>query len=639
MAADISMEETVQKISSLTEHTLTELFSKWKKMYKINDEFQKRSFETFVSHVEELYEFMLASEESRLTKMSEEVERRLIETIELEKELGVIISRVNTDLPLQQLIVNLDDAMKEFKEMREAKLQHYETLMHKEMELCSFLGKSTKSQQDHFPKEKDFEDLELYIFEMSQEKVERIEFQSETKARISELMCLLGLELQTPFEQKLLSNGEPKTLNDDDITKIKELESTMLDKVGLMKNNKEFKIDKLKKLWAKLNIPETVQVEFLEGLGNGLKPTVFEKIEKEFVRCEAIKLENIKPLILASREKLEELWDKVKYSEEQRKEFCPYYSPFFNEDVLELLEIQVDKLTTYYEENSFIFELVEKWFQLWERMIHLEELSKNKNRLFDNRGGQLLKEEKERKAVENNLPKLYAELEKALLDYNEKHGSPFLWNGRNLLNSLQEDWSQRELALKNKKQNKCGMSPGESLQRSAKKRKLQYTPNTPSSVKMCKTPSNVKSKSRPVTPISPSDLSSASISSYSVFQEHIESRSRTPGRLGANGNPTVLTATPLGPLHSSPTFTPLKTLRNTPRSRTTPLKVTNSRTASKLATPVSTSKLATPISTSRLATPASTLKNSSTRKGTPKSTPTPLSKSRFTPARKFNLII
>lgn len=44
---------------------------------------------------------------------------------------------------------------------------------------------------------------------------------------------------------------------------------------------------------------------------------------------------------------------------------------------------------------------MEKWSHLWERMIHLEELSKNKNRLFDNRGGQLLKEEKERKAVEN----------------------------------------------------------------------------------------------------------------------------------------------------------------------------------------------------------------------------------------------
>ncbi|XP_073980983.1 protein regulator of cytokinesis 1-like isoform X2 [Rhodnius prolixus] len=635
------MDETVQKISSLTENTLTELFMKWRKMYKLNDEFQKRSFETFISHVKQLYEHMLESEELRLMKLSEEVEEKLTETIELEKELGVVISRVNTDLPLQQLVVELDNAMKEFKEMKEIKLQHYETLIQKEVELCNFLGKATKSQKNHFPKEKDFEDLELYIFEMSQEKLERIEFQNEAKTRILHQMSLLGLEPLSPFEQKFLSNDEPETLKDDDINKIKELESILTDKFDLVKKNKEFKIDKLKKLWVKLKIPDSVQEEFLESIGDDLNPLVFEKIEKEFSRCETIKLENIKPLILASREKLENLWEKVKWSEEQRKEFCPYYSPFFNEDVLELLEIQVDKLTAYYEENILLFELVEKWSHLWERMIHLEELSKNKNRLFDNRGGQLLKEEKERKAVENNLPKVYAELEKGLLDYKEKNGAPFLWNGQNLLNKLREDWSERELLLKKKKLNKCGMSPGESLQRSASKRKLQYTPNTLTAAKMCRTPSNVRSKSRPVTPISPPDLSSASISSYSVFQEHIESRSRTPGRLRENDNPTMVTATPSGPLHSSPTFTPLKTMRTTPRTMITPLKVGTTRTATKMGTPASASRLAvTPKSTSRLATtPASILKTSSSRKGTPKSTATPLSKSRFTPARKFNLII
>ncbi|XP_073980986.1 protein regulator of cytokinesis 1-like isoform X4 [Rhodnius prolixus] len=604
MAADISMDETVQKISSLTENTLTELFMKWRKMYKLNDEFQKRSFETFISHVKQLYEHMLESEELRLMKLSEEVEEKLTETIELEKELGVVISRVNTDLPLQQLVVELDNAMKEFKEMKEIKLQHYETLIQKEVELCNFLGKATKSQKNHFPKEKDFEDLELYIFEMSQEKLERIEFQNEAKTRILHQMSLLGLEPLSPFEQKFLSNDEPETLKDDDINKIKELESILTDKFDLVKKNKEFKIDKLKKLWVKLKIPDSVQEEFLESIGDDLNPLVFEKIEKEFSRCETIKLENIKPLILASREKLENLWEKVKWSEEQRKEFCPYYSPFFNEDVLELLEIQVDKLTAYYEENILLFELVEKWSHLWERMIHLEELSKNKNRLFDNRGGQLLKEEKERKAVENNLPKVYAELEKGLLDYKEKNGAPFLWNGQNLLNKLREDWSERELLLKKKKLNKCGMSPGESLQRSASKRKLQYTPNT-------------------------------------LTAEHIESRSRTPGRLRENDNPTMVTATPSGPLHSSPTFTPLKTMRTTPRTMITPLKVGTTRTATKMGTPASASRLAvTPKSTSRLATtPASILKTSSSRKGTPKSTATPLSKSRFTPARKFNLII
>lgn len=45
-----------------------------------------------------------------------------------------------------------------------------------------------------------------------------------------------------------------------------------------MKKNKEFKIDKLKKLWVKLKIPDSVQEEFLESIGDDLNPLVFEKV-------------------------------------------------------------------------------------------------------------------------------------------------------------------------------------------------------------------------------------------------------------------------------------------------------------------------------------------------------------------------
>lgn len=47
-----------------------------------------------------------------------------------------------------------------------------------------------------------------------------------------------------------------------------------------------------------------------------------------------------------------------------------------------------------------IFQLAEKRNQLWQRMLHLDQIALDKNRLFNNRGGQLLKEEKERKTLE-----------------------------------------------------------------------------------------------------------------------------------------------------------------------------------------------------------------------------------------------
>ena len=46
-----------------------------------------------------------------------------------------------------------------------------------------------------------------------------------------------------------------------------------------------------------------------------------------------------------------------------------------------------------------LYTLSEKWFSLWNKMLSLEDRSTNVKRL-NNRGGQLLKEEKERKAVQ-----------------------------------------------------------------------------------------------------------------------------------------------------------------------------------------------------------------------------------------------
>lgn len=54
-------------------------------------------------------------------------------------------------------------------------------------------------------------------------------------------------------------------------------------------------------------------------------------------------------------------------------------------------------LTCFYFRD--LYTLAGKWFNLWNKMISLESRSNNSERL-NNRGGQLLKEERERKAVQ-----------------------------------------------------------------------------------------------------------------------------------------------------------------------------------------------------------------------------------------------
>ena len=53
----------------------------------------------------------------------------------------------------------------------------------------------------------------------------------------------------------------------------------------------------------------------------------------------------------------------------------------------------------YFIYCSELYSFAEKWFELWNKMILLENQSNNIERL-NNRGGQLLKEERERKQIQ-----------------------------------------------------------------------------------------------------------------------------------------------------------------------------------------------------------------------------------------------
>jgi hypothetical protein len=49
---------------------------------------------------------------------------------------------------------------------------------------------------------------------------------------------------------------------------------------------------------------------------------------------------------------------------------------------------------------SAIFELAKQRQELWDNMLDIEKRANNPNRLFQNRGGKLLVEEKERKNIQ-----------------------------------------------------------------------------------------------------------------------------------------------------------------------------------------------------------------------------------------------
>lgn len=95
-------------------------------------------------------------------------------------------------------------------------------------------------------------------------------------------------------------------------------------------------------------------------------------------------------------------------------------------------------------------------------MIALEAKESEPGR-YNNRGGQLLKEEKERKMIANKLPKIEAQLLQLVYllnfikkitwnnlltiqvnGYETSHNRPFKIYGQNAIESIESDWNERK---------------------------------------------------------------------------------------------------------------------------------------------------------------------------------------------------
>ncbi len=143
-----------------------------------------------------------------------------------------------------------------------------------------------------------------------------------------------------------------------------------------------------------------------------------------------LKLEKIGQIVEATRKELHGYWDACYYSQEQRDKFGPIHSGDYTEELLEEHEREIARIKAYYDANYDMFKLVRKRQELWSKMLELEERKKDPTHLFKAKGPALLIEERERKRVSKNLPKVDAELQQAMAEYQEKNGEPFLVGGQ-----------------------------------------------------------------------------------------------------------------------------------------------------------------------------------------------------------------
>lgn len=267
---------------------------------------------------------------------------------------------------------------------------------------------------------------------------------------IAEEIVNLWAELGTPQAQTddsivkhYKSTPEQLGLHESDIARL----SSRRDKLLEEKRSRERKLKELKVqvelLWNRLGIEDMERKRFLAGTrGCGLR--VINDFEAELDRLNELKRQNLHLFVEDARFKLQELWDVLYFSEEEMLAFTPAFSDVYSDALLSAHESEISRLEALKGQRLPTLQMIEKHRSLVKDREDLAASSQDASRLLMTKGqkgekrdpGKLLREEKMRKRIAKELPKVEVELRKTLEQWEEEYGRPFLVHGEAYLDEL-----------------------------------------------------------------------------------------------------------------------------------------------------------------------------------------------------------
>ena len=212
------------------------------------------------------------------------------------------------------------------------------------------------------------------------------------------------------------------------------------------KRGRERKIQELKStvgsLWDRLGVEEPDRKRFLaSNRGYGLR--AINEFEAELDRLNELKRQNLHLFVEDARYKLQELWDGLYFSEEEMLEFAPAFSDVYSDALLSAHEAEISRLEALTEQRAPTLELINRHKTLVKDRDDLTAAAQDGSRLLakNNKGEKrdptrLLREEKMRKRIAKELPKLQVDLENVLARWEDEYGRPFLVHGVRYLDEL-----------------------------------------------------------------------------------------------------------------------------------------------------------------------------------------------------------
>lgn len=425
-------------------HTFNSISKSWDTI-GLEDGDRKERAEHVVAKVRTILYDIRNEEKSLLKHLHKRVEEYGHEVIKVSRELGIDVEdpgdlSLNL-LKLEQYLRRTVETLHVEVGKRRAKLKE---LSLEEQELCERMQEDPTAPNKPIPSLNDITDLERTIRTLQQEKEHRLKSFRQLKRKILELkedLEMSGPLNSTPERSFLCEVEDLVTLSQRNIQCMIHLKETYANQV--LVNEKEARTlrEDINNLYNRLDVNEPERFKFLASI-QGYAPSALQKLREEKVRLDEHKMQNMGRFINKLRRELENWWEKCYISDLERNGFTPYFSSSYTEEVLEAHDQEVKRLRDVYNLNPEMYNLIDRRQELWEKMTELEDKANDTNRLFGNRGCSLLQEEKERKRVRNELPRIEKSLKEAILGWELVNEKPFLVHGQLLEDFIITTWEQ-----------------------------------------------------------------------------------------------------------------------------------------------------------------------------------------------------
>ncbi|KAM7347061.1 protein regulator of cytokinesis 1-like [Cochliomyia hominivorax] len=430
-----------QAMQLLTQKYVDKLTGIWEQIF--HPDTCRENLRKLVDHATYFYGELVEESLSRKTFIENEINDLKKEAENLKRLLKTKVnlpSYESNSVPLLIIQSELDKSLEDLREqLRLRKEQICELLLEQEA-LCEELGETPRALlADPLPTAEEIQDFRKHLESLKDERVERMNKVSTMRREIKNFLQTLDLKVNTEHEDRLLNHRQIK-MNKETFEELKRMHDLYGGQVKELRDTIESMRNKLDTLWDRLVVSPNTRNKF--NRYNDYNQHTYDVFYNELQRCETLKSQNIKLFVQQIRDEIKKWWDKTLKSEIQKSRFSNFTSTCYTDDLLVLHEMELEDLKLYYETNKQIFELYADRNILWDRMNALEAKASEPGR-YNNRGGQLLKEEKERKTIATKLPKIEQQICELVREYEEREHAPFLVYGENIIDVMAAQWDQK----------------------------------------------------------------------------------------------------------------------------------------------------------------------------------------------------